>query len=194
MIMTMIVTMTMIMAKIITMIIIMIIENYSTSARWIWVGCNHLISNNREWNSCFTKKAHKISMNLPDYFVRTNRKATKYRWISPTILLEQTGKATKYRWIFPTILLEQTGKDKGLPLSHVTRLSKLSTRERTGWMKNQNIEAMNTFCKKGHRDSRILHSRTAKILADNQNKKNVEVQPSKLLWIVQFRIKNYRWI
>ena len=39
------------------------------------VGYNHLISNKREWNSCFTKSAHKISLNLPDL-----------------ILLQQTGK------------------------------------------------------------------------------------------------------
>ena len=38
------------------------------------VGYNHLISNKREWNNCFTKNAHKISLNLPDL-----------------ILLEQTG-------------------------------------------------------------------------------------------------------
>ena len=30
------------------------------------VGYNHLISNKREWNNCFIKNAHKISMNLPD--------------------------------------------------------------------------------------------------------------------------------
>ena len=36
---------------------------------------------------------------------------------------------------------------------------------------------MNTF--KTHRDSGILHNRTAKKLADNENKKNFEVQPSK---------------
>ena len=37
------------------------------------------------------------------------------------------------------ILLEQTGKTRDFRFSHVTRLSKLSTRERTGWMKNENI-------------------------------------------------------
>ena len=30
------------------------------------VGYNHLISNKREWNNCFIKNAHKISLNLPD--------------------------------------------------------------------------------------------------------------------------------
>ena len=39
------------------------------------VGYNHLISNKREWNNCFIKNTHKISLNLPDL-----------------ILLEQTGK------------------------------------------------------------------------------------------------------
>ena len=29
------------------------------SARWIWVGYNHLISNKREWNNCFIKNAPK---------------------------------------------------------------------------------------------------------------------------------------
>ena len=28
------------------------------------VGYNHLISNKREWNNCFIKNAHKISLNL----------------------------------------------------------------------------------------------------------------------------------
>ena len=36
---------------------------------------------------------------------------------------------------------------------------------------------------KSHRDSRILHSRTAKKLADSENKKNFEVQPSQSQWI-----------
>ena len=27
---------------------------------------NHVISNKREWNNCFIKNAHKISLNLPD--------------------------------------------------------------------------------------------------------------------------------
>ena len=47
------------------------VNNYSTSARWIWVGYNHLISNKREWNNCFIKNAHKISWNLPTLFVET---------------------------------------------------------------------------------------------------------------------------
>ena len=43
------------------------------------------------------------------------------------------------------ILLEQPEKTRVFRFLHVTRLSKLSTRERTGWMKNQNIMEMNTF-------------------------------------------------
>ena len=30
-----------------------VINNYSTSARWIRVGYNHLISSKGEWNNCF---------------------------------------------------------------------------------------------------------------------------------------------
>ena len=30
------------------------------------VGYNHLISNKGEWNNCFIKNAHKISLNLPN--------------------------------------------------------------------------------------------------------------------------------
>ena len=55
-----------------------IINNYSTSALWIWdcssqrgawrrVVYKHLISNKREWNNCFIKNAHKISRILPDF-------------------------------------------------------------------------------------------------------------------------------
>ena len=57
------------------------------------VGDNHLISNKREWNNCFIKNAHKISLNL----------------------LEQN----------------KPEKTRDFRYSHVTRLSKLSTRERT---------------------------------------------------------------
>ena len=41
--------------------ILRLINNYSTSARWIWVGYNHLISNKREWNNCFVKNAAVIT-------------------------------------------------------------------------------------------------------------------------------------
>ena len=33
------------------------------------VGYNHLVSNKREWNNCFTKNAHKISSALPTLFL-----------------------------------------------------------------------------------------------------------------------------
>ena len=36
------------------------------SQRGALVSYNHLISNKREWNNCFIKNAHKISLNLPD--------------------------------------------------------------------------------------------------------------------------------
>ena len=59
-------------------------------------------------------------------------------------------------------------------MSHVyqncQRTNKLSW---TAWMKNQNIVAMNISFLKTHRDSRILHSRTAKKnLTDNVKEKN----------------------
>ena len=42
------------------------------------------------------------------------------------------------------IMLEQTRKTRDyFRFSHVTRLSKLSMREWTGWMKNQNIMVAN---------------------------------------------------
>ena len=47
-----------------------IFNNYSTSARWIWVRYN--ISNKRERN-CFIINAHKISRILPDFICKNNR-------------------------------------------------------------------------------------------------------------------------
>ena len=49
------------------------IDNYSTSARWTWVGYNHLISNKREWNNCFVRNALKISRILPNFICKNNR-------------------------------------------------------------------------------------------------------------------------
>ena len=37
-----------------------LLNNYSTSVRWIWIGYNHIMSNKREWNNCFIKIASKI--------------------------------------------------------------------------------------------------------------------------------------
>ena len=64
----------------------------------------------------------------------------------------------------------------------------LSTRERwlawTAWMKNQNIVAINISFLKTHRDSRILHSRTAENTWQIMWRKRIfKWQPSKLLWI-----------
>ena len=54
----------------------------------------------------------------------------------------------------------------------------------TAWMKNQNIAAMNINFWKTHRDSRILHSRTAeKTWPIMWRKRIFKWQPSKLLWI-----------
>ena len=54
----------------------------------------------------------------------------------------------------------------------------------TAWMKNQNIVAMNISFLKTHRDSRILHSRTAKKTWQIMWRKRIfKWQPSKLLWI-----------
>ena len=50
-----------------------IFNNYSTSACWIWVGYNHLISNKLEWNNCFIKNARKILRILPDFICKNNR-------------------------------------------------------------------------------------------------------------------------
>ena len=53
----------------------------------------------------------------------------------------------------------------------------------TAWM-NQNIVAMNISFLKTHRDSRILHSRTAKNTWQIMWRKRIfKWQPSKLLWI-----------
>ena len=54
----------------------------------------------------------------------------------------------------------------------------------TAWMKNQNIVAINISFLKTHRDSRILHSRTAKKNWQIMWRKRISKwQPSKLLWI-----------
>ena len=50
----------------------MIINNYCTSASWIWVGYNLLISQ-RERNNWFIKNADNISRSLPDFICKNNR-------------------------------------------------------------------------------------------------------------------------
>ena len=57
--------------------------------------------------------------------------------------------AHKISMNFPDfILLQQTGKDNNVRFSHVTRLSKLSTRERTGWIKKSKPNSDEHFLKK----------------------------------------------
>ena len=47
---------------------------YSMSARWIWVGYNHLISNKREWNNyCFIKNVHKLSKIHPNFICENSQ-------------------------------------------------------------------------------------------------------------------------
>ena len=54
----------------------------------------------------------------------------------------------------------------------------------TAWMKNQNIAGMNINFLTTHRDSRILHSRTAKKTWQTMWRKRIfQWQPSQLLWI-----------
>ena len=48
-------------------------NNFSTSAHWIWVGYNHLISNKCEWTNCFFKNAHKILRILPNFICKNNQ-------------------------------------------------------------------------------------------------------------------------
>ena len=51
----------------------LIFSNYSTSAHWIWVGFNHLVSNKRDWNNCFIKTPTKYREFFPTLFVKTTR-------------------------------------------------------------------------------------------------------------------------
>ena len=39
-------------------------NNYSTNARWLY---NYLISNKREWNSCFIKNHQQILLDFADF-------------------------------------------------------------------------------------------------------------------------------
>jgi len=48
-----------------------IFNNYSTSAHWIWVGYNHLISNKHKWNNCFIKDTAKYREFFLTLFVKT---------------------------------------------------------------------------------------------------------------------------
>ena len=92
---------------------------------------------------------------------------------------------TKTRWISPTRTNRKRQGTSAIHVSHVYQ--KLSTRERTRldcMNENQNIAAMNINFLKTHRDSRILHSRTAeKTWQIMWWKRIFKWQPSKWLWI-----------
>ena len=86
------------------------------------------------------------------------------------------------------ILLEQTRKRQGTSAIHMPHVYQNCQRANglswTAWIKNQNIVAMNISFLKTHRDSRILHSRTAKKTWQIMWRKRIfKWQPSKLLWI-----------
>ena len=101
------------------------------------VGHNHLISNKHEWNNCFIKNAHKISMNLPDF-----------------------------------ILLEQTGKRQGTSAFHMSHVCQNC--QRANGLDGRKIRTLWRWTLlKIHRDSRILHSRVVKKLADDERTKTI---------------------
>ena len=157
-----------------------LINNYSTSARWIWDGSSQRGTQHRvgyrvfspTWPSSMQmywnkrKRLHKKRVQLPqDWFgtptwppfhcfgtpilppwrhVKTlynHLISNNHEWINCFI-----KTPTKSRWISPTLSCQnKPEKKRDFRFSHVTRLWKLSTREWTGWMKDQNIMAMNTF-------------------------------------------------
>ena len=53
-------------------------NNCSTNVRRIWVGYNHLISNQREWNNAFIKNAHKISRILTYFICKKKRFSARF--------------------------------------------------------------------------------------------------------------------
>ena len=63
--------------------------NNLTSARWICVGYNHRISNKREWNNRFIKKAHKYR----EFFLTLVVKTTDFQLV---FNLEQTRTVTVF--------------------------------------------------------------------------------------------------
>ena len=92
---------------------------------------------------------------------------------SGIIVLLKTS--TTSRWISPTRTNRKRQGTFAIHMSHVYQNCQRANRLAwTAWMKNQNIVAMNIYSfLKTHRDSRILHSRTAKKnLADNVKGKN----------------------
>ena len=80
------------------------------------------------------------------------------------------------------------GKRQGTSAIHISHVYQNCQRANglgwTAWMKNQNISAMNIYFLKTHRDSKILHSRTAKKTWQIMWRKRIfKWQPSKLVWI-----------
>ena len=84
-----------------------------------------------------------------------NNYSTRARWIWDDI--------TKSRWISPTRTNRKRQGTSTIHMSHVYQnCQRANGLAWTAWMKNQNIVAMNISFLKTHRDSRILHSKTAK--------------------------------
>ena len=93
-----------------------------------------------------------------------------------------------YRWISPTRTNRKRQGTSAIRMSHVYQnCQRANGLAWTAWMKNQNIVAMNISFLKTHRDSRILHTRTAtKTWQIMRRKRIFNWQPSKLLWICIF--------
>ena len=77
------------------------------------------------------------------------------------------------------ILLEQTGKDKGLSL-FTCHMSIKTVNAWTGWMKNQNIIAMNTF--KNSSGFKDFTQQDSEKTRRKWEQNDVEVHPSKALF------------
>ena len=92
---------------------------------------------------------------------------------------------TKSRWIAPTKTNRKRQGTSAIDMSHVYQnCQRANGLAWTAWMKNQNIAAMNINFLKTHRDSRILHSRTAKKTWQIMWRKRIfKWHPSKLPWI-----------
>ena len=78
------------------------------------------------------------------------------------------------------ILSEQTAKDKGLPLCYT---SLKTVNARTDLINEKSKHYNDEHFLKAVVILGFFTAGQLKILADNENKKNFEVQPSKLLWI-----------
>ena len=70
---------------------------------------------------------------------------------------------TKSRWVSPTRTNRKRQGTSAIHMAHVYQnCQRANGLAWTAWMKNQTIAVMNINFLKTHRDSRILHSRTAK--------------------------------